>query len=79
LYIHIQDESENKVLDELCGKHLSTWKVTDLQWINVKNWFDETASLRNQMQEAGLMVNEKRPFKVSIPNRLWWNIGSAVC
>jgi hypothetical protein len=24
LYIHIQDESENKVLDELCGKHLST-------------------------------------------------------
>ncbi|GAB5585435.1 hypothetical protein Unana1_00335 [Umbelopsis nana] len=40
LYIHVEDESENKVLDTLC------------------------AGLQEQMQEAGLMVKEKRPFKM---------------
>ncbi|KAJ2961920.1 hypothetical protein NQZ79_g2933 [Umbelopsis isabellina] len=42
LYINVQDESEGKVLDQLCDR------------------------LRTQMVEAGLLVDEKRPFKMHI-------------
>ncbi|CAM0141264.1 unnamed protein product [Umbelopsis sp. WA50703] len=40
LYINVQDESEGRVLDQLCDR------------------------LRTQLVEAGLLVNEKRPFKM---------------
>jgi hypothetical protein len=63
LYIHIEDESENKVLNELCCKYT-------LCYFFMVNSFKLTlackiASLRNQMMEAGLLEIEKRPYKVS--------------